>query len=130
MHPSAAQFKKLLRNAYQAIPDDEPSKDERRLLISCVVASAEAVERLEKVLREVIAPALNAVMQNAGTATPAKAEAAPEAQEAEAAPAPEAEMPPLRATTTVTGPATPPAAATTSKVVTAPSANGTTSTAS
>jgi hypothetical protein len=99
MVPSAAQFKKLLREIYQTIPDEDPTKRERQVLISCVVASAEAVDKIEKVLKEVVGPALAALMPADATATtPATT---PETEETE-------DAPPIRATTTGSAPAAPP----------------------
>lgn len=58
MQPTAEEFKTLLIDAYRQIPDSDPSKEERRLLISCVVSCAESCERTERMVAS-FAPVIN-----------------------------------------------------------------------
>ena len=96
MVPSAVQFKKLLREIFQAIPDTDPTKREKQIVFSAVISAAESVERMEKVLKEVITPALAALLK-AGEPAPATDVSAPAAAEEE--------LPPIQATTTASAPA-------------------------
>lgn len=114
MVPSSAYFKKLLRDIYRSTPDTELRElqmpdgsvmrvSERQVLISCVVSAAEATERLEKVITEIIAPKLSELRKQAGQSAEPPAAAAPGAAEEEYE-----DMPPFRAETTRSEPAAPP----------------------
>lgn len=86
MTPSAAHFKKLLHTIYRQTKDEDlrpiqlsdgttKMVSERQILISCVIASAEAVEKLERIITEVVAPALDASLKASQTTATQAADA-------------------------------------------------------
>jgi len=101
MTPNADVFKNLLNQIRAQYPDEERSLQlrngnivgERHLLISCVIACAEAVERQERVITEVITPALQMLLNGNKSAAAVPATGAVEETE---------DMPPI-AHSTVAG---------------------------
>jgi len=110
MKPTAAQFRKMFSEIYRAIPDDEPSKRERQLIMSCVLAAADATERCELALLK-IAEAISA------TPTATAPVGTPD-EETE-------DMPPIaRSTVTASSPAAPSASVIVTSAPNAPAPNG------